>query len=163
MVSSDRRRNEVMEALRTALREYLGAVDAFDEGVAQELGISRTDLRCIDLLERRGTMTAGALADGCGLSSGAMTFLLDRMERAGMVRRVRDPADRRRVLVELVAAAGRRAWEVHRPMVEEMRALAARYGVDELAMVCRFLTDAKAVYEKHAPTRRPRPAPPGSG
>ncbi len=151
------------EALRVALREYLGAVDGFDEGVAEVLGVSRTDLRCVDLLERRGTLTAGALAEACGLTTGAVTFLLDRLERAGMVHRARDPADRRRVLVELVAAAGRRAFEVHRPMVEEMRALAARYRTEELAVVCRFLTEAREVYEKHAPdpgrlgTDRPRP------
>lgn len=137
-----------------ALREYLGAADGFDEGVAERLGVSRTDLRCLDLLERRGTMTAGALAEACGLSTGAITFLLDRLERAGMVRRARDPGDRRRVLVELVAATGRRAAEVHRPMVEEMRALAARYRTEELAVICRFLTEARDVFEKHAPAQR---------
>lgn len=151
-MSRERSRGEVTEALRVALREYLAAVDGFDEGVAEELGVSRTDLRCIDLLERRGTMTAGALAEACGLTTGAVTFLLDRLERAGMVQRVRDPADRRRVLVELVAAAGRRVFEVHRPMVEEMRALAARYRAEELAIVSRFLTEARGIYEKHAPT-----------
>ena len=69
------------------------------------LGLNPTDVRCVDLLDQHGTMTAGALAELAGLSTGAVTFLLDRLERAGFVRRVRDLEDRRRVLVELVPLA----------------------------------------------------------
>lgn len=154
MSTQARARAQAVEALRAALREYLAAVDGFDEAVADRLGLSRTDLRCVDLLERRGTMTAGALAEAVGLSTGAVTFLLDRLEEAGMVRRTRDPSDRRRVLVELCAAAGKRAFEAHRPMIEDMRALVARYRTEELDVVCRFLNEARDIYAAHAPLLR---------
>jgi len=62
-------------------------------------------MRCLDILGRRGPMTAGQLSDESGLSTGAVTFLLDRLELAGMVKRRRDTDDRRRVWVELVPAA----------------------------------------------------------
>jgi DNA-binding MarR family transcriptional regulator len=65
------------------------------------MGLNRTDLRCLDVLDQRGPLTAGQLAGAMHLSSGAITTLVDRLERAGYARRVRDTADRRRVVVEL--------------------------------------------------------------
>jgi len=135
--------------LRSRLREYLGSADAFDDAIARSLGIGRTDLRCLDILERHGgTMTAGALAEAAGLSTGAVTFLLDRLEAGGFVRRLRDPEDRRRVLVDLVPSANRRVFGLHEPMVMEMRALAQNFKTEELAIVTKFLDDARAIYDE---------------
>jgi len=75
-------------------------------GVGERPGLNPTDVRCVNLLDEYGTMTAGALAGVAGLSTGAVTFLLDRLESAGFVRRLRDAQDRRRVLVELVRSPG---------------------------------------------------------
>ena len=94
-------RKNTMEELGRALRVFLSASDAFDEVLGKVLGLNPTDVRCVDLLDQHGTLTAGALAELAGLSTGAVTFLLDRLERAGFVRRLRDVQDRRRVLVEL--------------------------------------------------------------
>src|SRR5208283_5850241 len=94
-----------LDELTRALRAFLSASDAFDETLGNVLGLNATDVRCVDLLDQYGTMTAGALASVAGLSTGAVTFLLDRLERAGFVRRVRDLEDRRRVMVELVPLA----------------------------------------------------------
>jgi len=136
------------------LREYLNAVDLYDDAVAERMGLSRTDLRCVDTLERRGTMTAGALAEASGLTTGAVTFLLDRLERAGVIRRVRDTEDRRRVLVELVPDAALRAYRLHLPMIAAMRELARHYRMDELSTIRDFLCQARGVYELHAPLLR---------
>jgi len=144
-------RDAVLDAVRAELREYFGAADAFDEAMAERLGIGRTDLRCVDIIQRRGTMSAGALAQASGLSTGAVTFLLDRLERHHLVRRRPDPTDRRRVMVELVPAAARRAFKLHEPMITEMRALIARYGTEELALVRDFLHDARQAYEDALP------------
>ena len=65
------------------------------------LGLNRTDTRCLDIIERLDGVSAGRLASEAGLSTGAVTTVLDRLERAGYARRVPDPGDRRRVLVEL--------------------------------------------------------------
>ena len=100
-MGNDERKRSI-EELSRALRAFLSASDAFDEALGRVLGLNPTDVRCVDLLDQYGTMTAGALAGVAGLSTGAVTFLLDRLERAGFVRRVRDLDDRRRVLVELV-------------------------------------------------------------
>ena len=89
------------------------ATDRFDHAVADALGVNRTDMRCMDMLEREGPLPAGRLAEAAGLTSGAMTTALDRLERAGFVRRVRDREDRRRVLVELTPEAGRVTTEFY--------------------------------------------------
>ena len=80
------------------MRGLQRAVDRYDELVASQLGINRSDLRCLDLLHESGTMTAGQLAAGSGLTSGATTRMLDRLERAGYLRRRSDSGDRRRPL-----------------------------------------------------------------
>ena len=79
---------------------------AFHARIAEQLGLSGTDHKCLDLAARSGEpMTAGRIAELSGLSTGAVTGVIDRLERAGYVRRVRDPHDRRKVLVEVTLSA----------------------------------------------------------
>jgi DNA-binding MarR family transcriptional regulator len=133
------------------MRGYQVALDVFDDAVANKLGLNRTDFRCVDILDQHQPMTAGALAQATRLTSGAITFALDRLERAGFVRRIRDEADRRRVLVELVPAAQRQAARLHQPMVRDARAAMAKYTADDLAVICDFLVAARDVYERNVP------------
>lgn len=77
------------------------ATDAVDQAVADYLGLHRTDFRALDALEQRGRLTAGELADAMHLTSGAITSVIDRLERGGWAKRVPDHDDRRRVLVEV--------------------------------------------------------------
>src|SRR3954451_11546977 len=72
---------------------------AFDNLAARRLGVNVTDLDCLNVIERRGSLTAGELATEAGLTSGAITGVIDRLERAAFPRRTRDPDDRRRVTV----------------------------------------------------------------
>jgi DNA-binding MarR family transcriptional regulator len=127
---------------------YFGAASDFNERVAQEFKLSRNDMRCLEILGRLGPMTAGHLADESGLSTGAVTNLLDRLEEAGMVRRRRDTTDRRRVWVELVPAAQKRLQHAQAPIVEEMRQVAQRFKAEELAIVRDFMREAKEVFER---------------
>src|SRR3954447_23094232 len=92
--------------------------DIADQVVADYLGLNRTDTRCLDIIERLDGVSAGRLATEAGLSPGAVRTVLDRLERAGYARRVQDPADRRRVLVELTPAARRELQELYAPLAE---------------------------------------------
>ena len=96
------------EGLLNEIRGSQNATARFDQAVADTIGINRTDMRLIDLLDRAGRLTAGELAAGTGLTTGAITTAIDRLEQAGFARRVRDSADRRRVYVELDPEAGAR-------------------------------------------------------
>jgi DNA-binding MarR family transcriptional regulator len=82
-------------------RAYQTSNDNFDQAIADRLGMNRTDMRCIDLIDQAGGMTAGELARAGGLPSGAVTAVIDRLEKAGMAKRVADHKDRRRVRIEV--------------------------------------------------------------
>jgi DNA-binding MarR family transcriptional regulator len=142
-------KNELIAELADAVRRHQIAQDAFDDVAAAFMGINRTDLRCMDIVDRGGRVTAGALALESGLSSGAVTTVIDRLEAAGYVRRLRDTADRRRVLVELTDTARRRAAEVWGPIAEEAGRTFATYDEERLRFMVDFLTDAVEFLERH--------------
>src|SRR5437868_2358682 len=98
-VSNDRR-NRLLAELTSQVRGWQIDQELFDEAMAELAGLNRTDWRCLDILSTRGPMTAGQLAEAARLTTGAVTGVLDHLEAVGLVRRVRDTADRRRVIVE---------------------------------------------------------------
>jgi DNA-binding MarR family transcriptional regulator len=105
--------DELIDEVGIELGELRRTADRLDEAVATQFGLNRTDLRCLGILYRRGRVTAGELAEESGLTPGAITTALDRMERSGYANRVADPSDRRRVLVTSTAATrelGARVW-----------------------------------------------------
>lgn len=87
-------------AVGDASRRNQAATDVFDEVTANFLGVNRTDGRCLDIIDRHGRVSAGQLANESGLTTGAVTAVIDRLERAGYVQRIRDQLDRRKVWVE---------------------------------------------------------------
>src|SRR3954470_13835237 len=93
----DRLIDELVHAFRVSGNQD----SAFDNLAAERLGVNRTDLHCLNAIENAGGLTAGELAAETGLTSGAVTGVIDRLERAGFARRVADPDDRRRVKVEV--------------------------------------------------------------
>src|ERR1044072_5301050 len=95
------------ELIQELIREFRvsGNQDAaFDNLAADRLGLNQTDLHCINVIENNGGVTAGELAKESGLTTGAVTGVIDRLEKAGYGRRVPDPADRRRVKGEVTPA-----------------------------------------------------------
>jgi DNA-binding MarR family transcriptional regulator len=163
-VSRQWSRADLIAQLRSEIVGYFGAASDFDERVAKKFKLSRTDMRCLDILGRRGPITAGQLSDESGLSTGAVTFLLDRLEQAGMVKRRRDTDDRRRVWVELVPAAQKRLAHAQQPIVEEMKQVTQRFKAEELAIVRDFMREAKEVFERQiagaAPCQKKPPRDP---
>src|SRR5580704_16132559 len=87
-----------LEAGKLLGRDFIAAVVVFHDLVGRCLGVSATDRKCLDLLSR-GPVTAGELARFTGLTTGAVTGIIDRLEKAGYAERINDPNDRRRVLV----------------------------------------------------------------
>ncbi len=81
----------------------VGAMHA--RAIAERVGLNATDFECLDVLDWTGPITAGELARRVGITSGAVTGVIDRLERAGWVRRAADPTDRRRVIVEPLSPA----------------------------------------------------------
>jgi len=149
---------ERLEAeLGDEVRANQRATDVVDELVSQLLSVNRTDARCLDILDQHGSMSAGDLAEASRLTTGAITAVIDRLERAGLARRVPDQSDRRRVLVELTPKAYETALEL---MVEPMRELyepiAARYSNEDLRLIIDFTRQGRELQERHAEWLRER-------
>src|SRR5277367_3987959 len=89
-----------MQELENAMRKSSAQGTMFAKAVAEQAGISSSDMDCMDFLNMEGRMTAGRLAELTGLTTGAITGVVDRLEKAGFVRRVTDAEDRRRVVIQ---------------------------------------------------------------
>ncbi len=137
------------------------ATGAVDEAAGQVLGVNSTDQRCLDILDHHGQMSAGELARHSRLTTGAVTAVIDWLERAGYVQRTADPDDRRRVLVELTPAAHQASWELFGPLAEAAGPLLARYSDDELRLLIEFNVLGREVQERHAEWIRARESPSG--
>jgi len=120
-------------------RELSTAVVMFHEAVGAHLGVTAGDQRALGVLSRRGPMSAGALAKEVGLTPGAVTGMVDRLTRAGLVHRDVDPADRRRVLLTAADGAGAFA-EVFGSLATEMTAMTSRYTRREQEVIADYVT-----------------------
>jgi len=133
------------------------ATDVVDDLMCQLLGVNRTDARCLDILDEHGSMSAGDLAEASRLTTGAITAVIDRLERAGYARRVPDPSDRRRVLVEPTEKAYQAAMELMvAPMGELTKPLATRYTDEQLREFIGFTREGREIQERHAEWLRAR-------
>jgi DNA-binding MarR family transcriptional regulator len=113
---------------------------AFDALAARQLGVSDTDLRCLNIIENSAGLTAGELAVQSGLTTGAVTGVIDRLERAGFARRSPDVADRRRVNVSVTRPFYARAERIWGPVADEWHStLSKRFAASELETIVEFL------------------------
>jgi DNA-binding MarR family transcriptional regulator len=123
---------------------------AFDNLAAERLGVNRTDLHALNTIENAGGLTAGELAAQTGLTSGAVTGVIDRLERAGYGRRVPDPEDRRRVKVEVTPKFYSRADRIWGPLAADWEStLGGRFTAEELERVIEFLRATNELGRRH--------------
>jgi DNA-binding MarR family transcriptional regulator len=121
----------------------------FHAAVADRLGVGTTDVKCYSILRQTGPITAGELAERTSLTTGAITGVIDRLERAELVRRQRDPHDRRRIVLELVhnPERERTIMQLYQPLGRAINALVSQYNAAERATILTFLTAAADVLE----------------
>ncbi|MBS1677830.1 MAG: MarR family transcriptional regulator [Actinobacteria bacterium] len=130
---------ELIGELFTAVRANQLATDKMDDAAARGMGVNRTDSRALDIIERLGPVTAGRLAADAGLTSGAVTAVIDRLAAKGYVRRVADPDDRRRVLIEKTTKLEAVSERFYGPLAERSLPLIDRFTIAELEAIVRFL------------------------
>ena len=145
----DDSRRALVGEVQAALRGVHNAVDTLSQTVADQLGVNRTDLRCIQMLGQFGPMTAGQLAEASGLTTGAVTSVIDRLEKTGFAGRVRDDIDRRRVYVELTPSAGQRIGAIYRELVISSAATMEGYSDAELILIRDFMLRGREVTLTH--------------
>ena len=133
-----------------ACRAFVSAVDLVNQMIAERMGVNRTDHRALEILNRRGPMTAGDLAHAAHLTTGAVTAVVDRLEGIGFVRRVRDTDDRRRVLIEQTPESTRTAMRYYQPYMSATFDSMTKYSAEELEVVRDFMLGAAELSEEYA-------------
>jgi DNA-binding MarR family transcriptional regulator len=136
---SSKSRAEIIENLDWRLRTLTTSAVLAASSVAQKVGMGANDLRCAEILVRMGPMTAGELGQMAGLTTGAITGIVDRLEKAGWAKRGADPNDRRRVIVypgpqDTSAVAG-----LYDSYKESLAKLLEDYSDSELALFAEFI------------------------
>lgn len=139
-----RTRERLLTELGLAMREMSGLSVLHSAAIAARLGISSTDLECLDLVSNGQASTPGALASRTGLTTGAITGVLDRLESAGFLRRVRATDDRRKIYLQRTAKVAKVAEPIGEGMGKLVASAMAPYKNDELELVLRFLSDVTA-------------------
>lgn len=134
-----RDREALVAAFDRETRRMGSMATLHNHAIADAIGLHQTDQQCLDLLDWAEPLTAGELAGHLGLTSGAVTGLIDRLEAGGWVRRERDPSDRRRVFVHLSHARGGELWPLYQPMSETIGAYREALPDEDLATVVGFL------------------------
>jgi DNA-binding MarR family transcriptional regulator len=152
----------LVDEVSVELDELRRAGDQLDEAVALQFGLNRTDLRCLGILYRRGRVTAGELAEESGLTPGAITTVLDRLERGGYANRVPDPADRRRVLVVSTGVTREIGAWIQGEVQLAMRQLLDGRPPEQLTVIRDYLRDTRGVFEAQVAALTAEAAP-GAG
>jgi DNA-binding MarR family transcriptional regulator len=144
-------RDVVIERFATLGRQLSQATVLFHEQIAEHVGLSATDHKCLDLaVQAERPLTAGQIAELSGLSTGAVTGVIDRLERAGFVRRVRDPHDRRKVLVEVSRGSLARYGNAYDGLWAALDKSLTGYTDDEVVAIERFVRDMVAALRGEA-------------
>jgi DNA-binding MarR family transcriptional regulator len=146
-VSSDDRGALIKRVIREA-RGLQSASEAFDEAVAAEIEVTRNELRCLDLIDQHTRITAGELARLSGLTTGAITGLVNRLERRGLVVRIREQADRRRVLLETTPALRELVHPIYRRFGAQARPIFDGFDDSELEVIADFLRQGRELNEE---------------
>jgi len=142
MSTEDPDRRELLDAVLLATRKMTGQGILFSQAVADRLGLALTDTEALEQLAALGRATAGQIAELTGLTSGAATRMIDRLEQSGFVRRAADPADRRRVIVEPVLERVRDVETQYAALRTATHSAIERYSIDELRLIRDYLDRA---------------------
>jgi DNA-binding MarR family transcriptional regulator len=133
-------RAALMEELEHAMRRSSAQGVLFGQTVANRVGLSNSDMECLDFVILEGRVTAGRLAEVTGLTTGAITGVVDRLEQAGLVRRERDDDDRRKVFIAAVPESTAKIGKFYVHLQRAMLKVWDTYSDAELRLLLRFAT-----------------------
>jgi len=133
-------RKAIIESLNQVIQETGTLTVLHTNAIASKIDLSATEFEALDIISRYQPITAGQLATYCGLTTGGITGIVDRLEAAGFVKRVRDSKDRRRVFIEPLRknAAEKKVWKLYRPIAKAFNETVSNYSDDELRCIIRF-------------------------
>jgi DNA-binding MarR family transcriptional regulator len=153
-------RGELLAALGRVARLYSIQAVLYTQAIADRMGVNLTDLVCMGVLSITGPITAGRLAQLTGLTTGAVTGVVDRLVKVGYVQRAQDPADRRRVIIEPRPHAGAELGPLFVPMLQKVNEVVASYSDQELAVIVDYVVNGSNVLREETVRLRGEITPP---
>ncbi len=143
-------RRELLNKLWELGRKMSTQTVFLHQAIAQSVGLNATDTKCIDLILRGpgGSVTAGWLSDMTGLTTGAITHILDRLEKRQFIERVRDTRDRRKVFIRVLPESLEPLIPKYEAMGKAYMSLVEQYGDEELQLICDYLEKTSEVSER---------------
>lgn len=141
MSSATLSRTELIHGIREAASRTGARFILFHQAMAERLGLNLIDLRCLTLAQGEEDMTPGKFAELTGLTTGAITGVIDRLERARLVKRERDPHDRRRVIVRLLPARKAELEALFAPLGRAMHQALEPYSDEQLSLILNFFSN----------------------
>jgi DNA-binding MarR family transcriptional regulator len=148
----DSSRRHLAETVMKELRALSTAQDRLDHYAMHQFGINRTDLRALDLIGQAGVTSPTALAIALGMSTGATSAVLDRLERAGYASREPDLRHRRRTLVRQTRRAEELGEAIFGPVISGTISEAVRYPDPVLASIVEFLAAHRTLLTRYLST-----------
>jgi DNA-binding MarR family transcriptional regulator len=145
MSLSNRNRDALHAEITCQLRHFSAGTTLFNQKVADHVGLHLTDMQCMNLLDLLGTSTPSRLAECTGLTTGGVTVMLDRLEKAGYIRREPNPDDRRSVLVHVAAKKMEKIQVQYTGLAEQFDAYLAEASDEELEVAVKFLKRMNAI------------------
>jgi DNA-binding MarR family transcriptional regulator len=145
---TDLERKERIAHLVTGARDFTIGTVLFHHAVGDILGVNVTDMECLALIVYRGLATPSEISRYTGLTSGATTAMLDRLERSRLIARRPNPRDRRGIHIALTKGAAKRLTALFGSLRKAGRRLAATYSDEELDLLADFLREIAAVLQE---------------
>jgi DNA-binding MarR family transcriptional regulator len=141
-------RSQITDQLIRQLKTSSSRGILFHQTLADWLGLNITDHKCFGFLLEEGPQTAGRLAELTGLTTGAITGVIDRLEKAGYVKRDKDPNDRRRVMIIPALGSEAKMAVLFNSLYQASLDMSAHYSVEELRVILRFMTESSEMMYK---------------
>ena len=136
----------LMESVRKLTRSSL----MLQSAIAEKMDLNATDAECIDFLMEMGAATAGDLAKATKLTTGAITGVIDRLAKAGFVKRENDPNDRRKVIIRFLPKKHEKTKQYYAAMAKDVQELFSGYNEQKLKMLLQYTDALTAIFQHHA-------------
>ncbi|WP_066400185.1 MarR family transcriptional regulator [Neobacillus mesonae] len=151
MLKKNSSREQLLELFNEELRNFSTETIMFHQNVAERLGLNSTDHKCLDIILRNYPMTAGKLAEMTGFTTGTVTGVIDRLEKASYVYRDKDPNDRRRVIINVhLQKVEKEILPLFASFSQSMRELFEKYNEQEIKFLFEFVARCRAILHEES-------------
>lgn len=147
-------RNHLIPEILGAFQELSTTAIYFHQAIAEHLGLNQTDHKCLSILHQYGPLTAGGLGERLHVTTGAVTGVIDRLEKAEYVRRIKDPNDRRRLIIEPIPKKAAEISKVFRTLDEATTQALNKYTEKELEVILDCVSQMKEMSQGFIKTLR---------